>query len=78
MLNRYAGMSVGEHLGFIAMGFWTICLGSILMKHPKFELWVGYFGIPIGLLLIASTAEHFGGAFASIFGILNFLANTLW
>lgn len=77
-LNRFLGMSVGEHLGFIAMGLWTICLGCILLEHPKFKLWVAFPGIPIGAMLIISLGEHFGGDFASVFGKFNFLANTLW
>jgi Domain of unknown function (DUF4386) len=78
MLNRYAGMSIGEHLGFLVMGCWTICLGLILIKHPKFNKWIGFIGIIIGAWLILSIAEHFGGAISSIFADLNMIANTLW
>ncbi len=78
ILNRYAGMSIGEHLGFISMGFWTICLGIILKKHPNVSKYSGFIGITIGVLLVVSTFEHFGGALAKVFGMLNFLANSLW
>lgn len=78
MLNRYAGMSVGEHLGFIAMGSWTIVLGIVLVKHSKVNAWIGYVGVLIGSLIILSIAEHFGGSLAPLFGTLNFLANTFW
>jgi Domain of unknown function (DUF4386) len=77
-LNRYAGMSIGEHLGFLAMGSWTICLGIIILKHVKCYNPIGLSGICIGLLLIISVAEHFGGAQALLFGKINFIANTLW
>ncbi len=78
MLNRYAGMSIGEHLGFLVMGCWTICLGLMLLKHPKFNKWMGYTGLAIGFLLIVSILEHFGGMLASTFADLNMIANTLW
>ncbi len=77
-LNRYAGMSIGEHLGFLAMGSWTICLGIIILKHARFYNWVGLTGVFTGLLLIVSVGEHFGGTQAQLFGKINFIANTLW
>jgi Domain of unknown function (DUF4386) len=77
-LNRYAGMSIGEHLGFLAMGSWTICLGILILKDVRFYNWVGLTGIFTGLLLVISVAEHFGGTQAQFFGKLNFIANTLW
>lgn len=77
MLNRYAGMSIGEHLGFIAMGAWTIVLSWLLLQSPL-KRWLGYLGIVIGALLIVSVAEHFGGPSAPVFAQLSFIGNTLW
>ena len=77
-LNRFAGMSVGEHLGFIAMGSWVICLGIIILNHPNCSKWLGFTGILIGFLLIISVLEHFGGKLASIWGQVNFLSNTVF
>ncbi len=78
MMNRFAGMSIGEHLGFIAMGSWTILLGIVLINHAQFKPWLGYAGLFISFLLLISVLEHFGGEDAAMFGTLNFLANTLW
>lgn len=78
ILNRYAGMSIGEHLGFIAMGFWTITLGVIIYYHIEFRKWVGITGIIIGGLILLSVMEHFGGSDAPFFAMLNVLANVLW
>jgi hypothetical protein len=60
------------------MGSWTICLGIIILKHAKCYNWIGLSGICIGLLLIISVAEHFGGGKAPLFGKINFIANTAW
>jgi hypothetical protein len=78
MLNRYAGMSIGEHLGFLAMGSWTILLGIILLKSNQASKWLSYLGILTGILLIVSACEHFGGQNASLFGTINFVANVIW
>lgn len=77
-MNRYAGMTIGEHLGFIAMGFWTITLGVLLYQHAGFKKWVGVMGVIIGGLIITSVMEHFGGSSAAFFAALNVLANVLW
>ncbi|WP_338869010.1 DUF4386 domain-containing protein [Spirosoma sp. SC4-14] len=77
-LNRYAGMTIGEHLGFLAMGGWTICLALMLPRPNRFARWFSASGILIGGLIMVSIAEHFGTAQAGLFGLLNFIANTLW
>ncbi|MFY8037416.1 MAG: DUF4386 domain-containing protein [Cyclobacteriaceae bacterium] len=73
-LNHYAGMTIGEHLGFIAMGCWTFALTKVVDMGK----WLKVFGQLIGFLLIAATIEQFGGTAAPLFGVLNFIANTLW
>lgn len=77
-LNRYAGMTIGEHLGFLAMGGWTICLALMLPRPNRFTRWFSASGLLIGGLIIVSVAEQFGTAQAEQFGLLNFIANTLW
>lgn len=77
-LNRYAGMSIGEHLGFLAMGSWTILLGVIIMKSGELKKWIGVTGIATGMLILVSVAEHFGGAWSGFFGTINFAANAIW
>jgi hypothetical protein len=73
-MNRYAGMTIGEHLGFLGMGFWTIALTRVV----ELNKWMKVTGIIIGSLIIIATAEQFGGSYANLFGQLNFLVNTLW
>lgn len=71
-------MGIGQHLGFLALGSWTICLGLIILKHKRFYSWIGYAGVFIGLMLIISIAEHFGGLQAQLLGEINFITNTSW
>jgi len=73
-INRFVGTTVGEHLGFLAMGFWMMAL-SFAIQGSK---WFKTSGAVIGLLLIASILEHFGGPSAPIFATLNVIANVFW
>ena len=67
-LNRYLGMTVGEHLGFLAVGAWTMVLawqfgkaGVATERVSRVLVWTGY---ATGLLTIFSSGEHFGGGTA--------------
>jgi hypothetical protein len=77
-LNRYAGMTVGEHLGFLAMGCWTILLTVLLLRSRVVKRWFAILGLPIGAGLLVSTLEQFGGSSAELYGTINFGANTAW
>lgn len=81
-LNRYLGMTVGEHLGFLSMGAWTIVLawqfgkaGVASERVSRILVWTGY---ATGVLTVLSAGEHFGGASAPLFAVLNIIANTVW
>jgi hypothetical protein len=79
LMNRYAGQSIGEHLGFILMASWTVVLGYLLSRQTtKWGRTLGFVGILLGLMIMVSTAENFGGANAHIFGLINLLANIGW
>lgn len=77
-INRYAGMTIGEHLGFLAMGCWTILLALLLRRGGVVNRWFAALGLPIGAGLLVSTGEHFGGPTAELYGTINFLANAGW
>lgn len=81
-LNRYLGLTVGEHLGFLSMGAWTIVLAwqfgaanIASMGLTRIVVWTGY---ATGVLTILSAGEHFGGGSAPFFAVLNIIANTVW
>jgi hypothetical protein len=73
LMNRYAGATIGEHLGFIMMGLWTI---SVAMLVPN--ALTKWFGILCGSLLLLSTPEMFASEWASVFSNMNTVANSLW
>jgi Domain of unknown function (DUF4386) len=77
LLNRYAGMTVGEHLGFITMGVFAVALAVGLRRGgvgPRWLLPVGVFG---GVLIAITSFEQYNPDL-EILGALNGLANTVW
>ena len=74
MLNRYAGMAIGEHLGFLAQAAWTTMLGAVMLRYKLFDRRLGWAGVIIGLLTFPLSMEPLGG-FLTIFGELSWPVN---
>ena len=60
-LNRYLGVAVGEHLGYLLTGAWTTLTGIALTQTTAAPSWIGVLGIAIGPVLILCSLEFVGG-----------------
>lgn len=76
-LNRYAGMTVGEHLGFLAQGLWSILAGSALIRTRLASPLLGVGGIVLGVLILGGALEQLGGPFAML-GMFSAPASAAW
>jgi hypothetical protein len=60
--HRYLGVAVGEHLGYLFTGAWTILSSAAIVTSDVVNGWIGLAGIVIGALLVLCSFE-FVGAF---------------
>ena len=58
--NRYLGVAVGEHLGYLLTGAWTLLTGVALTQTTRRAGWLGVVGIVIGPLLMLCSLEFVG------------------
>lgn len=58
--NRYLGVAVGEHLGYLFTGAWTISVGIALINILGMANILGILAIVIGILLIVCSLEFVG------------------
>jgi hypothetical protein len=58
--NRYLGVAVGEHLGYLLTGAWTTLTGVALTQTTAAPSWIGVFGIAIGPVLMLCSLEFVG------------------
>jgi hypothetical protein len=59
--NRYLGVGVGEHLGYLLTGAWSILAGAALIQSSAVPDWVGIPGIVAGGALMLCSFEFVGG-----------------
>ncbi|WP_457100296.1 DUF4386 domain-containing protein [Microbacterium sp. P5_E9] len=60
--HRYLGVAVGEHLGYLFSGAWTILTGIAVITSGVVSGWLGLAGVVVGALLVVCSFE-FVGAF---------------
>jgi hypothetical protein len=59
-LHRYLGVGVGEHLGYLLTGSWTILTGVLIVGSTVMPIWLGWLAIPIGASLLIGALEFVG------------------
>ena len=58
--HQYLGVGVGEHLGYLLTGVWSILLGIAIALGDTLTVWLGWPGILIGAGLAVGSAEFLG------------------
>ena len=58
--HRYLGVAIGECLGYLFTGAWTVLVGVAMLQSSTFGAWLAWPGIVIGLFLVAGSFEFVG------------------
>jgi hypothetical protein len=59
-LHQYLGVGVGEHLGYLFTGIWSVLIGVGVIQATALPTWLGWPGIVIGAGLVVGSAEFLG------------------
>jgi uncharacterized protein DUF4386 len=59
-LHRLLGVGIGEHLGYLLTGLWTLLASGSILTTAVLPSWLGAIGILIGLALLVGTLEFVG------------------
>ena len=76
--NRYAGMAIGEHLGFLCTGIWTFLIAAALVKTRFIPAWLGGLGMALALGVVLGVFEVVGWVFAGPVNALSYLLWAVW
>ncbi len=58
--HRYLGVGIGECLGYLLTGAWTILVGVAMLQSSAFDAWLAWPGIVIGSALVMGSLEFVG------------------
>lgn len=59
-LHQYLGVGVGEHLGYLFTGIWSLLIGVGVIQATAHPTWLGWPGVVIGAGLAVGSAEFLG------------------
>jgi hypothetical protein len=76
--HRYAGMAVGEHLGYLSTSVWTFLVALLMLRSPLFGRWLGLSGMLLALGVATGLLEPAGWELAGAINALSYLAWALW
>jgi hypothetical protein len=59
-LHRLLGVGIGEHLGYLLTGLWTLLVAGSILSTTAVAPWLGWLGLPIGVGLVFGSLEFVG------------------
>lgn len=59
-MHQYLGVGVGEHLGYLFTGIWSVLTGIAIVGRDLIPTWMGWVGIVVGVGLVIGSAEFLG------------------
>jgi hypothetical protein len=76
--HQYAGVAVGEHLGYLFTGAWTLVIAAAMLTAPLFRPWLGWLGVLSAIGILIGMLEPAGVAVAGTINALAYIVWSLW
>lgn len=73
--HQYLGVGVGEHLGYLFTGLWTLSISAVLMRQ---SVPMGWSGVALALGVMSGMLEPFGVPAAGAINAISYLLWALW
>ena len=59
-MHQFFGVGVGEHLGYLFTGLWSVLTGVAIAGTDLLPAWMGWVGVVVGAGLIVGSTEFLG------------------
>ena len=76
--HRYAGMAVGEHLGYLSTSLWTVLVAVVILRTGILPRWIGASGALLALGIAAGLGEPAGWELGGTINTFSYLVWAVW
>jgi hypothetical protein len=76
--HRYAGVAIGEHLGYLCTSIWTAFIALALTQSPQFNAWLGWAGLIPAIGIFIGLFEEGGFKAAGLINAISYILWSIW
>ena len=76
--HRYAGVAIGEHLGYLFTSIWTAFTALAITQSPLFNAWLGWIGFIPAIGIFIGVFEEAGFKAAGAINAISYILWSLW
>jgi hypothetical protein len=76
--HRYAGMAVGEHLGYLCTSLWTAFIALAIIQSRQFNPWLGWAGLIPAIGIFIGLFEETGFKAAGLINAISYILWSIW
>ena len=77
-IHRYAGMAIGEHLGYLCTSLWTALVALALTQSSQFSPWLGWLGFLPAIAIFIGLFEEAGFKAAAAINAIGYILWSIW
>lgn len=71
-------MAIGEHLGYLFTGLWTILVALAMARSPLFPAWLGWAGLIPAAGILVGLLEEAGFKAAGAINAISYILWSIW
>ena len=76
--HRFAGMAIGEHLGYLCTSVWTALVALAITQSSQFTPWIGWLGFIPALGIFIGLFEEAGFKPAALINANSYILWSVW
>ena len=76
--HRYAGVAIGEHLGYLLTSIWTALIALAVTQSSLFSPWLGWIGFLPAIGIFIGLFEEAGFKAAGAINAISYILWSLW